>query len=367
MDLEIVIKSLDERTFTAYISVEVTDQQGDIVPVSVLNTALEKYMNRCGDLLLLHKAIPVGRIVKKVMTVHPKSGKPAIAIHGMIHNDGTGIFDKVWEQFVSPTFPVGFSIGGHPVRFHYNAREGKVAKIYDEIDLWEVSVICSLDKQKVEPANQFAHLIGLGHIPIAESSPMPIIVKMVMTNMPDDKKEEDKKKETSAPPKDTQEKEKGSEDLEKTVRDQVYKEAEKLTGGSVAMDLIKQKDATIAKLTTDLQILTRNNADLSTSLSRAAQDLKNKDVDILKARTAADTWREMYQKSVDNPEALSRLINSNIRVNDIGMPPNLGKVKIDDSVTKEELSNLQKYLRGETSVKGEDFKKMIAVAQRLPK
>ena len=103
-------------------------------------------MKRGGPLLLVHKNLPVGRLTKYIETTHPESGAPAIAVHGYIHNDGSTLFDDVWKEFLYPTSPVGFSIGARPLKAHYEDIEGKSVRVFDKIELYEVSVVCSFGK-----------------------------------------------------------------------------------------------------------------------------------------------------------------------------------------------------------------------------
>lgn len=363
MDFLIVIKSVTERKFTGYISVEVIDQDGDIIPIQVLKDALGPYMKRGGPLLLVHKNLPVGHLTKFIETTHPESGLPAIAVHGYIHNDGSSLFDDVWKEFLNPTSPVGFSIGARPLEAHYKEIEGKSVRIFDKIELYEVSVVCNFQNQAHQPANQLSHLMGLGYLDVA--SPIAIASKMVIKMVKKEEEKKEKEEEEEEKPKDKKDpKEDKKNDMEKSIRDQAMAEAQQMLGGKASFDIIRKQKIEIAKLEKVVQESVAELDIVKTQLITSRADGVDLQQRLIKASTEVKVWKEMFQKNSSNEQFLKQLVeNDAVVVNQGIMPPNQGRQAIP-SVNKARQVNdkkIQDYLTGKTQITTDaEFQKMIA-------
>ncbi len=364
-DFTIVIKSNESRTFTAYVSVEVVDLQGDIIPAEVLSESMVPYVKRGGHLLLIHKNIPVGKITEFFKTTHPKTGKPAIAVHGEIFNDGSSIYNDVWSKFTDSSASVGFSIGAKPIRSHLTVVNGKNARVYDKIELYEISVLCEYDKREYSPANQFANLIGLGHKDVANLSPVSCKMMIKMTET-----QETQESNTAS---DSKNEEKPVIDIDaENIRKQVMTEADHLIGGSATLELLKTQNGKISELENSIALLTKQNKSLQDKLEEEKSvGLRYAD-EIKKAQIKADVWKEMYTKIANSSDVIKNLVTSQEVVLNRGvMPSNLGtqyyerELNIKKSID-EDMESINKVISGDSrNISDEEFRKVADKAFKL--
>jgi len=338
-EFTIIIKSYEDRTFTGYVSVEVIDQDGDIVPVKVLNESFGPYMKGGGPLLLVHQALPIGVIEKHMITKHPETGKPAVAFHGRIHNDGRSLCDATWDQFVSGA-KIGFSIGAKPIEYRVVKLEGKPVRIFEKIELYEVSVVCDFNGHKHEPANQFASLIGLGHLEVANQ--IPIAAKMVV-KMADPKPKEEEDIEAKKKESEEASDEPTDDDIRKSIQEKVDRESERLAGGSAALSLIKKEQALNAELNKQLQTLKETNEQLILKTSQLEASVKDLSIKVKTEQITAEMWQEKYKASVSSEDSLKA--------------GTLTKTKKAAAV---EINN---YLNSDVPISQEEFSKLCADAR----
>lgn len=369
MSLTIFVKSVADRTFTGYISVEDIDLDGEIVPIQVLDEAFGPYLKRGGHLMLVHKAIPVGKITQHFITKHPNTGLKAIAVYGMIFNDGGSVYDEVWDEFVNPTDVVGFSIGGKPLAFHMEAypNKTKLVKVYDKIELHEISVVCKFENRPNKPANQHAHLIGLGHLAVG-SATNPIATKSLVIKMTKDKdsKEETKEIIKEEKPADDKEEEKKDEpeDVGKSIRTEINREAEKMMGGTTALKLLQEEKIEKAKFQAQVQVLLREKEDLVKKLERQDEDFTLLSKQLKAAEIAVETWKDLFQKNISNEETLKRVLDSqHTVVNEGMMPPDQGVTSASGigKMAKDKVSqDAAEYLYGDKPLNDDEVRRLVA-------
>ncbi len=341
MNLGIVIKSSDDREFEAYISVEIVDRQNDVVPIAVLDKAFRIYRESGGQLQLLHSNIPVGNLIDSKIEVDPESKEDAYLVRGKIFNDGRSIPDKVWEAFInsSDSAPVSFSIGGKPLKYHYEEVEGKQVRYHDELELYEVSVICSIDGIPHQPANPRAVLRSL-----ETNSFMPVLCKMVinMTKEEENKKTEIKKEDVANEESDQQ---------NSSVLDDVRKEAEALRGNNQTLGLLKQyKDQNdvltkqVTEQQTQIDTITKDNEGLKSKIATLNKEITTKTKMI-------EAWRVLYKELVGNEAVIKKMLSTtNVATVHGGIPPNQSNTQRDQVIedAKKQLAELdEKMKKGE--------------------
>lgn len=366
----IVIKSVDERTFTGYISVEIVDRQNDIVPTSCLDEAMGPYLERGGQLQLIHSNIPVGKLSHHFITIDPETLKPAVAVFGKIFKGGT-VYDKVWQEFLKEDSSVTFSIGGYPLKYHDVIVKGKSVRSLDKIELYEVSVICDIDEKKAEPANPRATLLGLGHI---AQLPIPITVKMVLDYMGKEKEEEevtktDNDEEEVEKSEDEEESSDTSEDnMKKSIAEEVARDAQNMMGGQAAIKLINDANAQVITLTSTINKQARVIEDLKKDNERKNADILSLTKEKEKAILKADAWRDIFKKNSATEDVLSEMITRGKTViNEGGTPPSQGRaVPVMKNFEKNEadVKLVEDFKKGKnTNVSDEEFLKVVRAAE----
>lgn len=374
----LIIKSLENRTFTGFISVEIVDYQNDVVPVEVLKESMGVYLDSGGQLQLIHSNIPVGRLTDYYVTIDKETEQPALAVYGLIFNDGRSVFDRVWEQFTDPDTSVGFSIGGKPTKYHSETIKGKTVRIIDALELYEVSVICSIDGKPHEPANRRAKLLSLGHVvdqKIDIDQPISMVIKMVL-DMPKNKnidKEEDKPtgSEEEETDKEVEEETDKEVDISKKIQEEVEKTAMEMMGGNAALDALRESKKTIEALQKSNAELKLANDSISEKFVGISKELDAEREARKKVEIEKNAWREMFKKNTSNKDVISKLISQGrATVTDGGMPPKQGReapmVTKEKDVSKNKEFVDEFFNKEDTSVySDEDFLKRIRAAENL--
>ena len=140
-----------ERIARAYVSVEVRDTQGDLVPIDEIRRTMNTWMKRGAPISDEHSNRIVGKGLNWSETEHPKAKKPAISIDYQIHKDYS-IDDQVWDEIKSGKRK-GLSFGGRATKKatimkDADSPSGKVRQLAG-IETYEVASV-------FEPANDLA-------------------------------------------------------------------------------------------------------------------------------------------------------------------------------------------------------------------
>ena len=144
----------EDRIFKGFLSVEIVDKQGDIVPIEELEKVMTALMKRGGVITDTHTNRVVGKILNWQKVI--KDGKPAILITGQIFKDYK-YDDLVWEKIKNGEYR-GLSIGGIATQ----KKENGVNKL-EQLELFEVSV-CET------PANPEAVITAVNTLAKADTS-----------------------------------------------------------------------------------------------------------------------------------------------------------------------------------------------------
>lgn len=148
----------DQRLVRSWMSVEVKDKQGDIVPITELKRVLNTWMKRGATMMDQHTNRPIGRGLRWQEDTHPKSGTQGIILDYQVYDDYS-IDDQVWDEIKSGQ-RTGVSIGGRALgrpstkEDEYTGEKGKYLK---DIELYEVSPVDA-------EANQFASNIAVNYL-----------------------------------------------------------------------------------------------------------------------------------------------------------------------------------------------------------
>lgn len=146
--MPMVISNEDERKFQGYLSVEVVDKQGELIPITEIEKVMDTLMKRGGFITDEHSNRVVGKIVNWQKT--EKDGKPAILVTGVIFKDYK-IDDIVWERIKTGEYS-GLSFGGSNTQKMEKYIGGKPVRVLADLESYEVAV-CS------EPANPEAKIM----------------------------------------------------------------------------------------------------------------------------------------------------------------------------------------------------------------
>lgn len=143
----------DERVARGYVTVQIKDSQGEIIPVkgmSGLKRAMNKWMDRGGIISDTHTNRIVGKGLNWKDAIHPKSKKPAILIDYKIHKDYS-IDNQVWDEIKSGKRK-GLSFGGRALDEPTIKRDKEGGGIVRELGNFEAYEMASVQ----DPANKFA-------------------------------------------------------------------------------------------------------------------------------------------------------------------------------------------------------------------
>ncbi len=100
----------DDRIVRGWVSVEIKDSQGEIIPIKQLKKVMNTWMKRGGVITDTHSNRVIGKGLNWAEKIHPKSGKKGIIIDYQIHKDYS-IDDEVWDDIKSGKRK-GLSFGG---------------------------------------------------------------------------------------------------------------------------------------------------------------------------------------------------------------------------------------------------------------
>lgn len=140
----------NKRLARSWMSVEVKDKQGDIIPISAFKKVMNTWMSRGSPIQDIHTNRHVGKGLNWKEAVHPKSNKPAIEIDYQIFND-YDLDDVVWDE-IKTNKRKGLSIGGTEkgIGEYVKDEDGTgLARKMQGLELYEISSVH-------DPANQLA-------------------------------------------------------------------------------------------------------------------------------------------------------------------------------------------------------------------
>lgn len=339
------------------------------------------YLESGGQLQLIHSNIPVGKLTDYFVTVDKETGELALAVYGLIFNDGRSVFDRVWEEFVKQDSTVGFSIGGKPMSFHSEIIKGKTVRFIDELELYEVSVICSIDGKPHAPANSRAKLLSLGHNVVDQ--PIPIVIKMVLDMPKNDinEKEEEKPEETEDKEEDSEETEDKAvedekSDIAKRILEEVKAKASEMMGGSAALEALQNSRKAIEDLKKTNADLKLANQVVSNKFVELTKQVATLETEKRKVQIERDAWMEIFKKNTSNKDTLEKLITQGRAVvTEGGMPPNQGtqapivtkEIMNTKLMNKEATASIDEFFKSEdtSNYSDEEFLKRIRAANSI--
>ena len=147
------ISNEDERIVAGWISVEVKDLQGDLVPIDEIEKAMYKLMDRGGGIFYGHSNKPVGKILRWEVKKNPETGKMGVYVVAKIFRDYK-IDDMVWEK-IKKGIITGFSVGGTGKQKTVIMKDDdgieKPVRMLTDIELCEISLV-------ERPANPYAKI-----------------------------------------------------------------------------------------------------------------------------------------------------------------------------------------------------------------
>ncbi len=156
-----------DRLVRTWASVEVTDKQGDIVPIDQMRKVMNTWFKRGATMIDQHTNRPIGRGLSWKEETHPKTKTPGIVLDYQVYDDYS-IDDQVWEEIKSGDRE-GLSIGGRALgipQIKDDEYTGKKGNYLQDIELYEMSPVDS-------PANQFGKNIAINYLAKASSSDDP--------------------------------------------------------------------------------------------------------------------------------------------------------------------------------------------------
>jgi hypothetical protein len=104
------ILNSDERLFTAWLSVEIKDNQGQIIPMGEFKKSMPMWMARGAPITIMHSNMVVGKCLNYQFATNPATGAEGILVTGLIFKGNT-LDDQAWEKVQSKQF-AGVSVGG---------------------------------------------------------------------------------------------------------------------------------------------------------------------------------------------------------------------------------------------------------------
>lgn len=151
----------EDRLVRGWLSVEVKDKQGEVIPVSELRKTLNTWMKRGGFITDAHTNRVVGKAIRWFESMHPITKKPGIVIDYQIFKDYS-IDDEVWKE-IKRGIRRGLSFGGRAlgktetkvVSSVYGSPEQ--ARVLHGLEAYEVATVKN-------PANPFAENIAVNFL-----------------------------------------------------------------------------------------------------------------------------------------------------------------------------------------------------------
>lgn len=156
-----------DRLVRSWVSVEVTDKQGDIVPVDQLKRVLGTWFKRGATMMDQHTNRPIGRGLHWSEAIHPKTKTPGIVLDYQVYDDYT-VDDQVWEE-IKAGDRSGLSIGGRALgapQMKDDDYTGKPGNYLQDLELYEISPVDG-------PANQFGKNIAINYLAKASGTDDP--------------------------------------------------------------------------------------------------------------------------------------------------------------------------------------------------
>lgn len=153
---EIVNES--DRLVRSWVSAEIKDKQGDIIPVSELKRTLNTWFKRGATMIDQHSNRPIGKGLSWKEMIEPKSGKPGILLDWQVYDDYS-VDHQVWEE-IKAGDRQGLSIGGRATgkpKMKQDDYTGGMGKELSGIELYEISPVDG-------PANQLATNVAINYL-----------------------------------------------------------------------------------------------------------------------------------------------------------------------------------------------------------
>lgn len=139
-----------DRLAKGWMSVEMRDKDGDLIPISVIKKTLNTWMDRGAPMTDQHSNRIIGKGLRWYEQDHPESGKPGIIIEYKIYDDYP-LDDEVWNE-IKAGKRRGLSLGAQSVgkmEDVYDEESGETSRKIHKISLFEISPVDS-------PANALA-------------------------------------------------------------------------------------------------------------------------------------------------------------------------------------------------------------------
>lgn len=146
-----------DRMVRSWMSAEVRDRQGDIIPVNELKRVLNTWFKRGATMIDQHTNRPIGRGLRWQEGKHPKGNVPGLILDYQVFDDYT-VDDQVWDE-IKQGKRTGLSIGGRATgvpEIKYDQETGESGKQLSGLELYEVSPV---DR----PANQLSETIAVNY------------------------------------------------------------------------------------------------------------------------------------------------------------------------------------------------------------
>ena len=160
-DLEVLNE--DERKFKGFVSVEVADKEGEIIPIDELAKHMDTLMDTAPNINDEHSNVTVGRILNWQRKKHPRTGADSVEITAKIFNNRHyEIDDKVWNGIKEGGEDGynGLSFGGSNKEKEFKNVGGRPVQVLTDLEAYEISVCRS-------PCNAEAVITGFN--PLAKS------------------------------------------------------------------------------------------------------------------------------------------------------------------------------------------------------
>ena len=154
----------NERLVRSWASVEVKDNQGDIVPISEIRKVLNIWMKRGAPISDNHTNKIIGKGLNWKEDTEPMTNKPAIMIDYQVFTDYTHD-DDVWEQIKNGE-RTGLSIGGKRTKKATLIKDDYSDSMANQLMGIELFEIASAFK----PANQFSRNIAVNFMAKSDDS-----------------------------------------------------------------------------------------------------------------------------------------------------------------------------------------------------
>lgn len=157
-------KDSDKRIFTAYITSEVIDKQGEIIFVDEIFPVLEKFMKRNPAMTEIHSNRITGMVHQIEKSFVPEFPEiPAIKCKCEIYKEEDhDLFDRVWKKIVDKEY-TGLSIGGASKTREHFIKNGRPTVLLKDLEIYEFAICPSPANQfaKIEWVNEFAKSDGI--------------------------------------------------------------------------------------------------------------------------------------------------------------------------------------------------------------